>query len=209
MFSYDVILILVFLLPGFLALAILNIFLVRKNAELSSQIIEALIFTIIIYAFYSIWFDSLPITLSNEDKANISINIQQIQTLVLICISCIFPIIISLFVNNDIHMKIARYFKVSSKTARLNVWQDVFCTKRRYLILHFANGRRLFGWPEYYPDLPEEQYLYLKEPAWVNDNNEFMQLTELDGILITPSQEIEMIEFFKSSDSKTGGNANG
>ena len=56
------------------------------------------------------------------------------------------------------------------------------------------------GWPMYYSDDPDNPYVFLHRPAWVvEDPVGGSKLIDLDdeGILITPEQKIESIEFMK------------
>ena len=83
----------------------------------------------------------------------------------------------------------------SRRTARSSVWYDAFCDKRKPIIINFVNGRRIYGWPLYYSDTPESPYIFLFEPAWI-ENEKVIEL-DISGILITPEQKIESIEFLR------------
>ena len=41
----------------------------------------------------------------------------------------------------------------------------------------------------YYSNEPENPYIFLFKPAWINEDNEFVDLN-IEGILITPEQKI-------------------
>jgi hypothetical protein len=96
-------------------------------------------------------------------------------------------------------MKLARALRISKKTARSSVWFDVFSDKKTAIIINFENGRRIYGWPLYYSDNPEKPYIFLSKPAWIKkgkEKDEFIHL-DIEGILITPEQKIESIEFLR------------
>ncbi len=72
----------------------------------------------------------------------------------------------------------------------------------------FADGRRLFGWPEYYSNDTDEGLLYVSDPAWVGDDDEYTDLG-VHGILLTNKDSIESIVFThlgpKDAESRKGG----
>lgn len=72
---------------------------------------------------------------------------------------------------------------------------------KRHVIIDFENGRRIYGWPKYYSNTPENPYIFLHKPAWIevdeeSKENRFIDL-DVEGILITPEQKIESIEFLR------------
>ena len=100
---------------------------------------------------------------------------------------------------NDWHMKFARLLRLTKKTARSSVWIDVFYDINRHVIINFKNGRRIFGWPKYFSDDPEKEYIFLHHPAWIvqeDGKSKYIRLN-IEGVLITPGQKIESIEFLK------------
>lgn len=54
MYSFEAIQILIFLLPGFVSETILNVPIVRKEKNDLGKVIEALVYSIIIYVVYSL-----------------------------------------------------------------------------------------------------------------------------------------------------------
>ncbi len=153
----------------------------------------------IIYTIYSIISGKSPISI-NQDNQSITYTYDSFSFLKLLFLSIGIPIMISYCVTNDCHMKLARYFKISRKTARNSVWFDVFCDKNVHSIINFENGRRIYGWPQYYSNTSKEKYIFLHNPAWIEidekGQSKFIEL-EIEGILITPDQKIESIEFLK------------
>lgn len=195
MYSYEALQILIFLIPGFIASAIMNILLVRKVEKEFAKIIEALIFSMIVYAVYLLVNGNSPVSLE-EIEGNKILTYDRGPFLWLVLLSLAIPLIFSFFVTNDLHMKVARALGISRKTSRSTVWFDVFCDKKCYVIINFENGRRIYGWPQYFSNTPEESYVFLYHPAWVGEDNEPVDIG-VEGILITPEQKIESIEFLE------------
>lgn len=200
MVTFQALQIFVFLIPGFLSSKILDTLIVREQEKEFGKLIEALIFSMIIYTLYSFVISTSPIVLT-KDAGTISITYDFYSFLLLGLLSIIIPLGLSILITNDLHMKAARYLRISEKTSRMSVWQDVISELNNYIIIDFSDGRRICGWPIHYSETPWKPYMYLADPAWViedKDTNEskFVSL-DLEGILITPEQRIEFIEVMK------------
>ncbi|MFH1859834.1 MAG: DUF6338 family protein [bacterium] len=194
MYTFQSLQILIFLIPGFIAATIFNVLVVRKERKEFEKIIEALIFSMLIYTIYSLVSGSSPVAL-NQIKGTITYSYNSNSFLCLGLLSIGIPVILSFLITNDWHMKLARGLRVSRKTARSSVWFDVFCDIRKPIIINFENGRRIYGWPKYYSDEPETPYIFLLKPAWIQEGK-YVDLN-VKGILITPEQKIESIEFLE------------
>lgn len=186
--TYEALQVLVILIPGFISAAIMDRLLVRKEKKEISLLIEALIFSMIIYAIYLPIFQRPPIAIDSQ-----GFQLDRVSFMSLVVISIFLPLILSFLATTDLHMRAARYLQLTTRTARGSVWQDVFTDKEKSVIINFEDGRRVYGWPEYFSDEPEQIFLYLKKPSWI-ENGKFVDLN-VDGILITPNEKIDSIEF--------------
>ncbi|MBN2240523.1 MAG: hypothetical protein JW712_12185 [Dehalococcoidales bacterium] len=209
MFSFEAIQIFLFLLPGFLSETILNVVTVRKDKNDLGKVIEALIFSVIIYIIYSSVYSKNPITLvvvSASEKgltSTYTIQPEGIGLLILLGISIVIPILLGLLITNDLLMGILRWLRVTGKTGQQSVWLDLFLNNKKSIVVNFEDGRRILGFPQYYSDDPADPYLYLYNPSWIvyNENqniDEIIEISEMEGILITPQEKIESIMFVKS-----------
>jgi len=194
MYSFQALQILIFLIPGFIAAVILDALVVRMEKKELGKIIEALIFSMIIYTIYSSISGKSPISLSKIEGSTTLVYDSK-SFLWLALLSLFIPLLLSFFITNDLHMKLARKLRITRKTARASVWFDVFSDLDKHIIINFENGRRICGWPMYHSTKPENPYIFLFNPAWIQED-EFVDLN-IEGILITPEQKIESIEFLK------------
>ncbi len=195
MFTFQALQILLFLIPGFISSQLLDAFVNRKKiGKELDNIVEALVLSMVIYTIYSFTGKTSPITLDQTNNV-FSYNYDAYSFLILVGIGIAVPTILALIINNDLHMKLARFFRITKKTARFSVWHDIFYEKKPLVVIDFSDGRRLFGWIEHYSDDPDKPYLYVAQPQWV-DGDKYIQ-TGLEGILITPEQKISYIEFLK------------
>ena len=63
--TFETVTVFVFLIPGFLSSAILNTVVVRKEKETFSRVIEALVFTFLIYGILSLFVTESPVLLKS------------------------------------------------------------------------------------------------------------------------------------------------
>lgn len=195
--SLETLTIFVFLIPGFISSLIYNSIVVRADKDNLSKIIEALVFSFLIYAVLSIAGQKSPVLLqalkTNETTTySISYNAHVIIPITLMAV--MFPLLLGFLTTTDIHMRLFRKLKLTNKTARDTIWLDVFTEQQRYVTVNLSDGRRIFGWPMYYSNNPEEGCLYLYNPAWIDDAGKYVNL-EIHGMFLVKKDNIESIEF--------------
>jgi hypothetical protein len=195
MYTFNALQIFIFLIPGFISSKFLDSLVIRKQdqKELTS-IVEALILSMVIYTIYSLTGLPSPVTL-DQVNSTFSYNYDSKSFIILLGISIVLPLLLAFVVNNDLHMGLARVFKITKKTSRLSVWHDIFYDKKPLVIIDFTDNRRLFGWVEHFSDDPDKPYLFVAQPQWVIDDKYIP--TGLEGMLITPEEKISFIEFLK------------
>lgn len=180
MFSGQALMLLIFLLPGFLCMAILDMLTPASKRDDTQKIFNALILSLIIYGIYSLKFADYPLTMIEKtigDAKHIELKIVHGPILWLLGIALALSLIIAFSQKRDLHMKVFRKLKVTDRTSRRNVWYDAFTDVKSYVIVNFEDGRRILGWPEYYSDDPDDQTIFLCHAAWIQENG---QLTHLD-----------------------------
>jgi hypothetical protein len=194
MFTFQALQILIILIPGFISAKILDSLVVRRQDFKDLEIIiQALIFSLLIYTIGSIIGINSPIAL---DPDNYSILFPQPWSLVwLILVGVGLAILFAVILNQGWLMWLMRCLKITRKTSKISVWNDVFYTKSHRVIVDFLDGGQVFGWVEYFSDYSEKPFIYLAQPQWIK-KGKFVE-TGLDGLLITPDQKIRFVEFLK------------
>ena len=195
------------LMPGFLSSAVLNSVVVRQTKGRGGSIIEALVFSFVIYAILTL-FGRSPVDLEATSNGIYRPKVTPELLLDAMGLAVGLALLLGFLVTNDYHMKLLRKLNVTASTARINTWLDIFIDQRRYVVVTFADGRRLFGWPEYYSNDTTEGLLYISDPAWIGEDDEYTDL-DVHGMLLTNKDRIESIVFthLTSKDAKlrTGG----
>ena len=88
-------------------------------------------------------------------------------------------------------------------------WYGALSENPAYVVLHLSGNRRLYGWPEEWPDQPNQGHFVVAEAEWLVENNERVPLENVWSILV-PASEVQLVEIMYSGDSQTqeppGGN---
>lgn len=199
--------VLLLLMPGFLASVILNSVVVRQVKDRVGGIIEALVFSFVIYAILTP-FGLSPVVLEVTESGTYRPIVDPSLQLNAMVLAVSLALLLGGLITNDCHMKLLRRLKMTASTARINTWLDIFIDQRRYVVVTFTDGRRLFGWPEYYSNDTTEGLLYIGDPAWIGEDDKYTDLG-VHGILLTNKSCIESIVFthLGSNDARprTGG----
>ena len=176
------------LMPGFVSSAVLNAIVVRQAKDRVASIAEALVFSFVIYGFLAP-FGRSPVDLEVTSSGIYPVPKAPTVTPELLPYAIVLAVglalVLGFSITNDYHMQLLRKLGITASTARVNTWLDIFIDqRRRYVVVTFADGRRLFGWPEYYSNDTTEGLLYVSNAAWIGDDDEYTDLG-VHGILLT------------------------
>jgi hypothetical protein len=150
-----------------------------------------------IYAIVGALLGYAPVILQeipNGDQKTYSVTFVNPALLILLVTSVGLPLLGALILNNDLGTKILRKLQVTTVSSRANIWLDVFSTQKCYVIVNTVDGKRIFGWPMWYSPSPEDGYLYLYNPSWIDAEQNFIP-TGLQGIFLVKKDCIDYIEF--------------
>jgi len=184
--SSEVVGILTFLLPGFVAAAIFYSLTSHPKPGAFERVIQALIFTMIVQAItvaLDIGFDAKAM---GEWEPGPSVGIAVILALVATYLS-----------NNDTAHWLLRRLRFTRETSFPTEWYSSFSRHQGcYVVLHMNGQRRLYGWPEEWPSRPDEGHFRISRGEWLFED-QAQALTGVSAILI-PASEVEMVEFMNT-----------
>ena len=175
------------LVPGFVSSAVLNAVVVRRTQGRGQEVIEALVFSLLIYAALAPFFGGSPVSIEIATEEGQTTYRPTADTAFLgsaIGLAVGLALVVGTSITHDVHMKVLRRIGVTYRTARASTWLDIFSDQRRYVEVTFTDKRRLFGWPQYYSNHPEEGLLYLYDAAWIDDEGRYVDVNA-HGILLT------------------------
>ncbi len=200
--SFQVLQILIYLVPGLIAeKMVISLTEPVKSQSDISKIINALIFSVLIYVLVYICANDFPIIIKLNNNQFSKIEYKAIPIVLTISFTFLLPVLISILKKYDLHMKLMRIIKITNNTSRRSVWSDIFLNVNSYITINFIDGRRLQGLPTQYSNDPDEPFIYIKKPTWIITDDEGkineLQIDKIDGILITPEMKIESIEIYQ------------
>jgi hypothetical protein len=188
--SKDLISILQYLLPGFLAAWVFYGLTSFPKPSQFERIIQALIFTLIIQSIVFIEksavlkIDSI-ISLWNWNKRS--------ELLCSIITALFLGSIFAYFTNNDKFHKMARNIGLTRETSYPSEWFGSFLKNVTYVILHLEDERRLYGWPIEWPSDPDKGHFVIEQPSWLDEDKE-IPITGVSSIMIN-TKDVKWVEF--------------
>ena len=87
----------------------------------------------------------------------------------------------------------------TKRTSLPTQWYSAFSKYDRFIILHFADGRRLMGWPIEWPDEPESGHFLLQCPEWVMKDGSKAAMHKIEVLLVS-AKDVVTVEFLRFSD---------
>jgi hypothetical protein len=186
------------LLPGFLCAYITQSLAVRRQQTDTEKIVEALIFSLILYLITLPHFGfTLPIHWQDTGHGVFQIAADYWHLLTLFILSIAVGVLSAANINHDWLMGLMRWANVTERTARTSIWNDAVQEISGWVQVGFDDGTQMRGWVRYYSDEAGDCSLFLERAAWI-DGDDRVEI-EGPGILITASATIRTITFLGPS----------
>ena len=189
--SSEVVSVLVFLLPGFVAAAVFYSLTSYPKPNEFGQVIQALVFTMV--------GQSISWTLHQILGSSVSWSIE-LEATVSVLSAVVFALIVAYISNNDLAHRFFRYIGFTRENSYPSEWHASFARNPDcYVILNLKDERRLFGWPEEWPSHPSYGHFRIIEAEWLTadeDGDEPEGKTEIFAIVVS-MEDVAMVEFIK------------
>lgn len=166
----EVIPLLQYLIPGFLATWIFYCLTAFKRPDTFGQIVQALIFTFVIHGAVitigalCVWVGSKGFVIGRWDAKS--------EAMWSFAVSVALGLL-SCWVST--HDKLHGWLRdkdFTVKTSYPNEWYSTFARYKRFVVLHLDDERRLYGWPSEWPSEPTQGQFVIQNPEWLNDEGE-------------------------------------
>jgi hypothetical protein len=198
--------ILLVLLPGFAAAYLVQLLAARHKQSELDKVVEALIFSLFLYLFTLPFFGyGLPIAWHPADEKHPDVwqvFIVWPHLLALAFLALVLGAIYAASINHNWLTAPFRWLRISERSARSSVWNDVFSDIEGFVQVGMSNGRSVIGWLRRYSDEDEAHVLFLEEAAWIDSEGNESPING-PGILLTKNSEIEYVMFLDSDDQDT------
>lgn len=188
------------LMPGFLAAWIFFGLTARRKPSPFERTVQALIYTAIVQAcvapvrWLCTWIGSNVVAWAAWTT--------DVQLCWSIAVAVAVGLIFAGIANTDKLHRLVRP-RLSIQTSYESEWFGAFAENDRYVVLHMAGERRLYGWPQEWPNQPDEGHFVITDAEWLDldegGNIVRIQLANVSSILI-PAGDVEFVEFMKSPD---------
>ena len=197
----NIIQILQFLLPGFVAAWIFYSLTSYSKPSQFERVVQALIFTLFIQALVSI---TEYVFLRIGEVWSIGVWTESSSVVASIIIAILFGVVFSYFANNDKIHKFLRDKGITRKTSYPSEWFGSFLNNVTFVVLHFEDERRLYGWPIEWPSEPINGHFVLADPSWIKEDGSEKRITGVNNILIDV-KDVKWVEFLEKTWEKEDG----
>ena len=189
--SSEVVSVLVFLLPGFVAAAVFYSLTSYPKPNEFGQVIQALVFTMVGQSIA--WALQQLLGLGTSWSIGLEATVS---------VSCAvgFALIIAYISNNDIAHRFFRRIRLTRENSYPSEWYASFARNpESYVILHLRDGRRIYGWPIEWPSRPEQGHFRIVEGEWLSEGEDSGQNEVTADIYETvlSVEDVTMVEFIK------------
>ena len=161
------------LLPGFVSARIARILTARSQQSDLERVIQALMHSFLLYIIYlGVFGANLPIDWVPSGTGNavhFQIAVHRSRILTLGALSFCLGLLWGFVKGHDFHMRILRSLRITERTSRESVWNDVLLTQSGVVQVGLGDGRVALGVLDRYSDTGEEGSLFLSEASWVTD----------------------------------------
>jgi hypothetical protein len=186
------------LLPGFVSARIARALSAQGQQSDVERIVEALIFSFFNYVFYiSIFGVNFPI------EWQPAFGVHRWRVVYLAIMACLLGLIWGVIRSRDWALRPLRALRLTDRTSREFIWNDVFSTLEGTVQVGLKDGRSLIGWIARFSDSGGERSLFLESASWVQEDGSVVPIPG-EGILLTDRSEIEFVMFLDDTTPKPG-----
>ena len=193
--SSDIISAFYYLLPGFAAAWVFYGLTAHPKASPFERVVQALIFTIVIQAFTVITGWLLQACGHVYCLGAWTENSAFVWSVLL---AFAFGLLFAYFSNKDYCHELLRRCGITKRTSFPSEWYSAFYQEKRWVVLHLPGGRRLYGWPEEWPDQPDTGHFLIDQPVWLLDDGGYDPLPNVEKTLVQAAG-VEMVEFITNA----------
>jgi len=187
----EVIPLLQYLLPGFLATWIFYSLTAFKRPDTFGQIVQALIFTFVIQSLV-VGLEGF-LLLAGERFFSVGVWDRKSEALWSAVIAVVMGFLSCHVANGDKLHALLRKLNITTQNSFPSEWYSAFLSRQGFVILHLIGGKRLFGWPSEWPSEPAHGQFVLEFHRWIdNDDN---PLPVRAKVIVIDASKVQWVEF--------------
>jgi hypothetical protein len=195
----EVVSIVYYLMPGFLAAWVFYTLTAHRKTTPFERIVEALVFTVVVQA---ITFVVRWVLLLFGRLVHVGAWTEESTLVWSVLLALAVGSAVAWFANGDYFHSCLRNLGITTRTSFPSQWFSAFHAQKRWVILHLSGGRRLYGWPEEWPDHPDIGHFVIDQPEWLLEDGRRAPLYRVEKMLV-PANDVELVEFLKYDEEVT------
>jgi hypothetical protein len=195
------------LLPGFSAAYIVQALATRRTQSDFERIVEALVFSFLIYVCYiPLNGGKLPFHIQHDPTGKLEDTVlwEPAQLAWLAAVSVLFALLAVAYIKFDGH-RIFRAMRLTERTTHNSIWNDVFeheAIDGQPIQVELVDGKNVLGVLMYYSDDSEDGSIYLKQASWVDADGQPVEIPG-PGILLTRNCGIRCVSLLNPAEDDT------
>ncbi|OMQ41150.1 MULTISPECIES: DUF6338 family protein [Pseudomonas] len=187
----EVIPLLQYLIPGFLAAWIFYSLTAFKRPDTFGQIVQALIFIFVIQSLV-VGLGALMMV-TGERFFSVGSWDKSSETLWSAVIAVLLGFVSCHVARSDKLHSLLRQLKITTQTSYPGEWYSAFSSRPRFVVLHLLDDKRLYGWPVEWPSAPTRGQFVIENPSWLDSEGEESQIGA--EIIVIDASNVQWVEF--------------
>jgi hypothetical protein len=176
------------LLPGFITAWIFYGLTAHPKASSFERVIQALIFTLFVESIVQAFTKLSGDAVFGKIDAELSLILK-------VAVALLLGLVFATMANCNLVQRWSPDW-LTKRTSYPSEWYSAFCRNKSFVYLHLVDERRLYGWPEEWPDDVAKGHFVLMNAEWILPDNARVPLVITDRILI-PAVDVRWVEFEK------------
>lgn len=177
--SKDLIILLNYLLPGFLVAWIYFSLTSHQRPSQFERVVQALIFALFVH--FLVTGCARPLLLLSGRYRSFGTWDQEAEAFTSLFIALGLGVLFSYLNNSDrLHSRL-RAWGFTTRSSHPSEWCTAFETKKTWIALELKDGRRLYGWPYIWPADPTKGHIFITHGMWLEEPEEEKQML-LSGV---------------------------
>ncbi|MCS0585554.1 DUF6338 family protein [Massilia pinisoli] len=206
--SKDLIVLLQYLLPGFLVAWICFGVTSHQKPSQFERVVQALIYSLFVH-----------FVVSAERLAAIKIGRWRVLGLwdsesdlfASLVTAIILGTVFSYLINSDRLHRNLRKFGISTRSSHPSEWCTAFDTKKYWIVVHLKDDRRIYGWPHIWPSDPTKGHIMIVHASWLanepgseNNTTDENSTSQQDMQILIDVVDIKWVEFVVNPEETNG-----
>lgn len=168
--SDDLIILLNYLLPGFLVAWIYFSLTSHKWPSQFERVVQALIFALFVHLLVNS--AARPLLHLAGLLHSFGVWDQESEAITSLFTALAVGVIFSYLNNSDRLHRHLRKWGFTTRSSHPSEWCTAFETKKTWVVLELKDGRRLYGWPHIWPSDPTKGHIFITEGMWLEEPKE-------------------------------------